>query len=82
MSRRKGKFGKFDPQKKRRNMDKIRWYGCNELGHYNRYCRKSGKDKRKKEEAHITDMREEPDAKKSKKEEAKDLYYDWDHLPL
>ena len=32
MSRRR-RFGKFGPQKKRRNMDKIRCYGCNELGH-------------------------------------------------
>ena len=29
-----------------------------------------------KEEAHISEMREEPDAKKSKKEEARDLHYD------
>jgi len=34
MARKKGKFGKFCPQKKRRNMDKVRCYGFQELGHY------------------------------------------------
>ena len=56
-------------------MDKVRCFGCNELGHYKRDCPKSRKDKRKKEEAHVTDIREEPTAEKSKKEEARDLYY-------
>ena len=56
-------------------MDKVRCFGCNELGHYKRDCPKSEKDKIKREEIHVSDMREEPDAKKSKKE-AKDLYYD------
>ena len=54
-------------------MDKAQCFGCNDLGHYKRDCPKFRKDKRKKEEAHI---REEPDAKKSKKEEARDLHYD------
>lgn len=40
MTRRKGKFGKFSPQKKKRNMDKVRCYGCQELGHYRRDCPK------------------------------------------
>ena len=73
--RKKGRFGKFDPHNKR-IMDKVQCFGCNELGHYKRDFPKSRKDKTKKEEAHVTDMREEPDAKKSKKEEVRDLYYD------
>lgn len=73
--RKKGRFEKFGPQNKRRNMDNIRCFGCNQLGHYKRNCPKYGKDKRKKEKSHVTNEREEPDAKKSKKEEAKDLYY-------
>ena len=72
-SRKKGRFGKFGPQN---NMDKARCFGCDELGHYKRDCPKSEKDKRNKEEAHISKIREEPDAKKSKKEEARDLHYD------
>ena len=76
MSKKKGRFGKFGPRNKRRNMDKVRCFGCNELGHYKRDYPKSGKDKRKKEEVHITNISEELDTKKSKKEEAKDLYYD------
>ena len=57
-------------------MENVRCFGCDERGHYKRYCPKFGKDKRKKEEAHVTYEREEPDAKRSKKEEARDLYYD------
>ena len=57
-------------------MGKVRCFGCNEFGHYKRDSPKSGKDKRKKEESHVTDEREEPDAKKSRKEEVKYLYYD------
>ena len=75
MSRRKGRFGKIGPQKKRRNMDKIRCYGCNELGHYKKDCPKSSKDKRKKEEAHVVGEMKELDSKKPKKV-VKDLYYD------
>ena len=57
-------------------MDKVRCFGCNELGNYKIDCPKFEKDKRKREEAHVSDMREEPNANKSKKEEAEDLYYD------
>lgn len=67
MSSRKGKFGKFGPQKKGRNMDKIQCYGCNELGHYRKDCPKSNKDKRKKEKAHIVKEREEPDERRSER---------------
>ena len=59
MSRRKGRFGKFGPQKKRRNMAKIRCYGCNELGQYKKDCPKF-KDKRKKEEAHSLEKWKNP----------------------
>ena len=76
ISKKKGRLGKFGPHNKRRNMDKVRCFGCIELGHYKRDFPKFKKDKRKREEAHISDMREELDAKKSKKEEARDLYYD------
>ena len=57
-------------------MVKVHCFGCNELGNYKMDCPKSRKDKSKKEEDHVTAEREEPDAKKSKKEEAKDIYYD------
>jgi len=74
-TRRKGKFGRFGPQKKRRNMDKVRCYGCQEIGHYKRDCPKRGKDKRNREEAHITEEVKELESKKPKNEEIKDLYY-------
>ena len=67
MSRRKVIFGNFCPRKKRRNMDKIQCYGCNELGHYKKDCPKSNKDKRKKEEAHVAREKEEPNSNKPKK---------------
>ena len=38
MSRKKGRFSKFGPQSRRRNMDKARCFGCDKLGHYNRNC--------------------------------------------
>lgn len=83
MTKRKGKFGKFGPQKEKKNMAKVRCYGCQEYGHYKRDCPKLKKDnnKRGREEAHITEEVEEAEKKKSKKEEVKDLYYNWDILP-
>ena len=32
----KGRFGKIGPQNKKRNVDKARCFGCNDLGHYKR----------------------------------------------
>jgi len=75
MVRKKEKFGNFSPQKKRRNMDKVRFYGCQEIGHYRRYFPKHSKDNRNREEAHITDEVKYPQSKKCKNE-LKDLYYD------
>ncbi len=72
MTKGKGKFGKFGPQKKRRNMDKVKCYGCQELGHYKRDC---PKHKWEREEAHITEEVKELETKKLKKEEAKYIYY-------
>lgn len=68
MTRRKGKFGKFDPPEKRKNMAKERCYGCQKLGHYRRDFPKC---KRKREEAHITKEVKEPETNKLKKEEEK-----------
>ena len=78
----KGRFEKIGPHNKRRNMDNVRCFGCDELGNYKRDCPKSGNGKRKKEEAHVTYEREEPEYKRSKKDETRYLYYDLDHLPL
>ena len=49
---------------------------CNEIGNYKRYFPKSGKENRENEESHVTDEREELDAKKYKKEEVNSIYYD------
>ena len=68
MSMKKGRFGKFGPQNTKINVDKARCFGCNDLGHYKQDCPRLRKDKGKKEEAHLTNEREEPNAKKSKKE--------------
>jgi len=39
MKRRKGKFGKFGPQKNKEiNMSQIQCYRCQEYGHYKRDC--------------------------------------------
>jgi len=57
MAKRKGKFGKFGPQRKgKRDMSKIQCFGCQEYGHYKRDCHKFKKDNnmRKREEAHVT----------------------------
>ena len=76
MAKRKGKFGKFGPQKKKIDMSKIQCYGCREYGHYKRNCPKLKKDNKSKEriEAHITEEVDEPNEKKSKKEGI-DLHY-------
>ena len=65
-----------------RRKEETWFYGSNELGHYKKDCPKSNKEKRKKEDAHATKEVEELDSKKPKKEEVKDIYYDWDHLSL
>lgn len=57
-------------------MDKIRCYGCHELGHYRRDCCNHGKDKRNREKAHIIEEVKELESKKPKIEEIKDLFYD------
>jgi len=64
-------------------MAKIQCYGCQEYGNYKIDCIKPKKDnkKRGREEAHIIKEIEEAKKKKSKKEEVKYLYYDWDSLP-
>ena len=69
MTKRKGKFGKFGPQKKKKNMAKIQCYGCQEYGHYMRDYPKLKKDNKKirREEAHITEEVEEAKNKKSKR---------------
>lgn len=76
MAKRKGKFGKFGPQKQKKNMAKVQCYGCQEYGHYKRDYPKLKKDhnKRGREEAHI--IEEVEDAEKRKSEEVKYLYYD------
>lgn len=78
MAKRKGKFGKFVPRRtNNKDMSKIQCFGCQEYGHYKRNCPKLKKDtnnKRKREEAHITqEMKEEGNRKK--KEDPLDLYY-------
>lgn len=68
VTRRKRKFGNFVPLEKRMNMAKERWYGCQKLGHYRRY---HPKQKKHREEAHITEEVKELETKKLKQEEAK-----------
>ena len=78
MMERKGKFGKFGPQKKKKNMATVQCYGCQEYVHYKRDFPNLKKDhnKRGREETHMTEEVEEAEKKKSKKEEIKYLYYD------
>lgn len=78
MAKGKGKFWKFGPHKRKNSMAKVQCYGCQEYGHYKRDSPKLKKDsnKRGREEAHFTEEVEEAEKKKSKKEEAKYLYYD------
>ena len=59
-------------------MSKVQYFGCQEYGDYKRNCPKLKRDnnnKRKREEAHITQEVKEED-KKQKKEDHPDLYYD------
>ena len=49
MAKRKGKFGKFGPQRKgKRDMSKVQCFGCQEDGHYKRDCPKFKKDNSKR----------------------------------
>lgn len=68
----KGRFGK---SKKKIDMSKIQCLGCNEYEHFKRDC-PNKKDNKTKErsEPHIVEEKEGPQ-KKSKGEDAKDLYY-------
>ena len=72
MAKRKGSFGKFGPRRtNNKYMSKIHLFGCQEYGHYKRNCpklKKENNNKRKREEAHMT--------QKQKKEDPLDLYYD------
>lgn len=64
--------------KKKRDMAKIQFYGCQEYWNYERDCPKIEKEniKRGREEYHITEEVEDDEKNKSKKEEVRDLYYD------
>ena len=79
MAKRKGKFGKFGPQRtNNKDMSKIQCYGCQEYGHYKRICpnlKRDDNNKRKREEAHTTQKVKEEEIKQ-KKEDPMDLYYD------
>lgn len=83
MTKRKGNFGTFGPQKKKKNVAKVQCYGYQEYGHYKRDCAKFKKEnnKRGREETYITKEVEEVEKKKSKKEEVKDIYCDRYSLP-
>lgn len=70
IAKRKGKFGKFSPQKKKINMSEIQCYGCQTYGHFKRDFPKLKKEKKKMKE------RIESHEKKKSKEEVKDPYYD------
>jgi len=62
----KGKFGKSCPQKRKKNMEKVQFYG---YGHYKILFPKLKKDdnKRGRKKSHITEEVEEAKKKKSKK---------------
>lgn len=81
MVRKKGKFGKFESQKKfqkKINMSKIQCYECNEYGNFKRNCpilKKDNKKIKERNKARVTKEVEEPKKKKTKKEEVKELYY-------
>jgi len=74
MTKRKGQFGNFDPQKKKKNIAKIQRYGCHEYGHYKNPKLKKDNKKRIRE-SHITEEVEEAENMKSKKEEVIYLHY-------
>ena len=61
MTKRKGNFGKFGPQKKKKNMVMIQFYWYQEYGDYKRYFPKINKDNKKRggEESDITKEVEE-----------------------
>ena len=73
MARKKGKFGKFDPRKKKEiGMPKIQCYECNEYGHFKRNCPKLKKDNKKRMERNEAHVTEEVESEKRKtKEEVK-----------
>jgi len=66
LSKRKQRFERFG--KKRKNMVKVRCYGCHNFGHYRKDCPNR---KRGREEDYSTKEVKEPETKKRKKEEAK-----------
>jgi len=68
VSKRKERFGELE--KKRKNMAKLRYYGCHNFGHFKR---NSPNLKRDREEDYSTKEVKEPETKKRKKEEAKRL---------
>jgi len=57
MTKRKGKFGKFGPPKKKKNMAKIQCYGCQELGTIEEIVLSSIRTIRKEEEKKTTSLR-------------------------
>ena len=63
MTKRKGKFGKFGPQRtNNKDVSKIQCYRCQEYGHYKRNCPKLNNDnnnKIKREKSHVTQVMKE-----------------------
>eukprot|EP00253_Pinus_taeda_P031081 PITA_31081 len=71
MTKRRGNSEKFDARKKKKNLVKVQFYGCQEYGHYKRDCPNLKKENNKigGEEAHTTKEVEEVEKKNSKKDE-------------